>query len=129
MSPPPDAAAPTVLVVDDDDSARFLARLLLERAGFSVLEATDGPEALEVAQGGGAGLVVLDSRMPRMDGLQVLAALRAEPTTTALPVLFLTAGSADEQDAALAAGASAFACKPVAFDAFIAQVRDLLGDG
>jgi CheY-like chemotaxis protein len=80
-----------ILVADDDaDVRRLLARHLRE-AGYDVVEAADGAEAVALARQAPPGLVLMDLRMPTMDGLAALKALRAEPTTRHLPVIILTA--------------------------------------
>jgi len=80
-----------VLVADDDaDVRRLLARHLRE-AGYDVVEAADGAEAVALARQAPPGLVLMDLRMPTMDGLAALRELRAEPTTRDLPVIMMTA--------------------------------------
>jgi len=84
----------TVLLVDDEEDIRAVASMTLRRlAGWDVVTAASGPEALAAARERADSLdaVVLDVMMPGMDGPDTLAALRAEPATAALPVVFLTA--------------------------------------
>lgn len=80
-------AGRTILLVDDEFDTRFVARLLLEDAGHTVVEAINGRDAMERLAGGGIDAVVTDVDMPDMDGPALVRALRAEPATAELPVL------------------------------------------
>jgi len=117
-----------VLLVDDDATSRRLARSLLEHAGHCVTEAADGDVALEMLRSGAACcLIVLDLTMPRMDGRQVLEAVRASAATAALPVVVLT-GAEDQatEIELLDAGADDYIRKPIDPARFIARVRAAL---
>jgi CheY-like chemotaxis protein len=85
------AEAVRVLVVDDESEIRDLCRVNLEFAGHEVLEAADGAEALARIRGERPDFVFLDLMMPRVDGWEVLAQLRADPDLVDLPVVLLTA--------------------------------------
>jgi CheY-like chemotaxis protein len=86
-----------VLYVDDDHMLREVVRAVLQRQpGFSVTTAAGGAEALASARSGTFDLIVLDARMPGMDGPAVLTALRQDAATRQVPVAFLT-GRADEE--------------------------------
>lgn len=88
------AAAPTALVVDDEDDIREVTRLSLQvYAGWRVLEAPDGPSALDLARTQRPDVVLLDMMMPGMDGLTTLAHLKASAETADIPVILLTAKS------------------------------------
>jgi len=120
---------PRVLVVDDDDDIRFLTTIALETtAGWEVLNASSGAEAVEVAAEQRPDVVLLDLMMPGMDGLATTAALRAQPTTADLPVILLTAkegtGGAVPWDGAPISGALA---KPFDPMSLAARVSELLG--
>jgi CheY-like chemotaxis protein len=81
-----------ILLVDDEDDIRLIASAALERlAGWSVTSAGSGEEAVERARVDQPEAVVLDVMMPGMDGPATLAALRADPGTASIPVVFLTA--------------------------------------
>jgi CheY-like chemotaxis protein len=85
-----DTRAVTVLVVDDDSMVLEIYRLILERAGFNVLVAGDGLVALEVVSSTPPDLILLDIKMPRMDGIEVLKRLAADQATSAIPVVMLS---------------------------------------
>ncbi|MFD9698749.1 response regulator [Lentzea sp. NPDC059081] len=86
-----------VLVVDDDPDIRELVLLSLLGTGWDVTDAASGAEALRVCERGGVDVVLLDVDMPGMDGRQTSRALRADPRTAKIDVVFLTA-TIDVQD-------------------------------
>lgn len=81
----------TVLVVDDDPDQHNLCGVFLEHSGFTVLHAFDGQEGVEMARAHGPALVLMDVRMPRMDGIEARRALAADPATAHIPVVALSA--------------------------------------
>jgi CheY-like chemotaxis protein len=87
-----------VLVVDDDPEARALYRQILARHGVPVTEAVDGEEALARIAAEPPALVILDLMMPKVDGFEVLARLRADARTQALPVVVVTAKELTDAD-------------------------------
>ena len=103
-----------VLIVDDDPFVRKLIATTLEDvAGFDLVEAGDGLEAVEVALRHRPQLVFLDVDMPRLDGFQACRRLRAEPETAGATIVMLTAAAGDmaEREAEMA-GADLFLTKP-----------------
>ena len=116
---------PRVLVADDEDDIRALVSLAVRKAGCSVVAAiADGAQALVAARAEQPDLVVLDVSMPEATGLEVCAALRAEPDTAGCRVLLLSAGaSPDDVARGLAAGADAYLPKPFTVAGLVAQVR------
>jgi CheY-like chemotaxis protein len=109
----PDRARFTVLVVDDTRAARYAMARGLRAAGYRTLEAAGGAEALQLA--GSSSAVVLDMHLPDVHGLEVCRLLRADPRTTALPILHVTAIELEphHKESALAAGADGFFVAPV----------------
>src|SRR6266850_6887895 len=117
-----------VLVVDDDADSRELVRLTLAMHEIPVSEAASGAECLRVAQDSRPDAILLDVMMPSMDGPTTLTALRANPATASIPVIFLTASAMpSEVERLKKLGARAVVGKP--FDPFAlpAAVRELLG--
>ncbi|USX54681.1 SpoIIE family protein phosphatase [Lentzea sp. HUAS12] len=114
----------TVLVADDNaDMREYLTRLLL-RAGYDVRAVNDGVAALESARAHPPDLVVSDVMMPRMDGLSLVTALRADQRTMAVPVLLLSARAGQEASGeGLRAGADDYLVKPFAAADLLARVR------
>ena len=86
---------PVVLIADDDSGIRALFRTVLSAAGYDVIEAVDGVDALAKLSTTEVSLVVLDSSMPRLDGLGVIRGLRSVDATARLPVIMVT-GAAEE---------------------------------
>jgi two-component system alkaline phosphatase synthesis response regulator PhoP len=87
--------AKKILAVDDEKHIVRLVQVNLERAGYEVVTANDGKEALEKVQQENPDLVVLDVMMPYMDGFEVLQNLRRNPSTRDIPVIMLTAKAQD----------------------------------
>lgn len=116
-----------VLVADDNaDMREYLARLL-RAAGYRVTEVSDGQAALDVVRAGTADLVISDVMMPRLDGLGLVAALREDARTAAVPVLLLSARAGQEASVeGLRAGADDYLVKPFSAAELIARVRSNL---
>lgn len=115
------------LVVDDDRLTRMLAREALEAAGLRVTEASDGDEAVEAALRERPDLILLDINMPRVDGYEALAQIRASDTLRRVPVLVLTSrNDAGSVDRAYELGATDFLAKPIHFQLLPHRVRYLL---
>jgi len=107
--------AKRVLLADDEPNIVESLRFLLERAGFEVLVATDGREALDTALQEKPDVLVLDLMLPELDGYEVLRQLRANADSAGLPVLMLTAkGQRIDRETALKCGADLFITKPFA---------------
>jgi DNA-binding response OmpR family regulator len=103
----------SVLVVDDHPPMRTLCRVNLEAAGFRVLEAADGAEALAVVGLDRPDLILLDIMMPGVSGWEVASALIADRSTDRIPVIFITARSGvSDRIRALELGAQAYLTKP-----------------
>ncbi|WP_082373919.1 SpoIIE family protein phosphatase [Nocardia sp. NRRL S-836] len=114
----------TVLVADDNADMREYLTRLLHRAGYEVRAVNDGQMALESARARPPDLVVSDVMMPRMDGLSLVAALRADQRTMAVPVLLLSARAGQEASGeGLRAGADDYLVKPFAAADLLARVR------
>ena len=118
---------PLVLCADDDEDILSLVTLRLERAGFDVARAGDGEEAIETARALRPAVVVLDVMMPRLTGLEVLAALRADASFEDVKVVLLSA-RVQEGDIArgLDAGADAYLAKPFRADELVTAIQGLL---
>lgn len=102
-----------VLVVDDEPNIRRLIEVHLVRAGYEVLTARDGIEALQTVRAQRPDLIVLDVMMPGPDGFQVLATLKDDPETGEIPVIMLTArGQTDPMRHGLKLGAEFYMSKP-----------------
>ena len=103
-----------ILIVEDNADDRKLLRFTLEHHGCTVIEARDGQEGLALAIRDQPDIIVSDALMPRMDGFQLLRALKADPHLRSIPFLFYSATYTGEQEVKLAIslGAEAFLVKP-----------------
>lgn len=118
---------PRILIAEDEKDIRELIAFTLRFAGFDVLLATNGMEAVEVAEAERPDLVILDVRMPKMSGYEACRRLKENSQTAALPVVFLSAkGQDSEVQQGLESGAEEYILKPFAPDELIQQVRDIL---
>ncbi|MCH8178857.1 MAG: response regulator [Proteobacteria bacterium] len=103
----------TILIVDDSSSLRTVVKLALTRAGYEVLEAGDGEEAMTRLDGRKIHLIVSDVNMPRMDGITFLTKVKAHPGYKFTPVVMLTTEGQDAtKERGRAAGAKAWIVKP-----------------
>lgn len=117
----------TIVIADDDDGARGVLKRILERAGYAVLEATDGETARQLIGAVTADLVILDITMPGADGVEICRELKASPATSLTPVVHVT-GSTDRDHrlAAIEAGSDEFVGKPFDIQELLTRVRSLL---
>ncbi|MEI6045803.1 MAG: response regulator [Chloroflexota bacterium] len=117
-----------VLVAEDEKDIRRLVVFTLQRAGFELIEAENGREALELAIEHNPAVILLDVMMPYMDGYEVCRKLRENPSTAHTPVLFLSAkGQHYEVSEGLGAGASGYIVKPFVPKELTVRVKQLLG--
>jgi two-component system chemotaxis response regulator CheY len=114
----------TILAVDDSASMRQMVGVTLRSAGYEVIEATDGDEALEFARGRPVDLVLTDVNMPRMDGITLVAKLRGLPGYQFTPLLVLTTESSPERKLqGKQAGATGWMVKPFNPDQLLATLE------
>jgi len=118
-----------ILIVDDNENNRKLARDVLQYAGFATLEATGGVEGVAMAIEHTPALVLMDIRMPDLNGTEALKLLREDSRTAAIPIVALTSStmSGDEQRF-LAEGFDGYLAKPISVREFPDQVREFLRD-
>lgn len=117
----------TILIVDDASILRVLLRLVLTRAGYDVVEARDGREALDCLHDRQVDLLLCDINMPNMDGFSLLKAFRGNARQARTPVVMLTSESgADMKRLGRALGAQAWVVKPFHPDQVLSLVARLL---
>jgi DNA-binding response OmpR family regulator len=127
---PPDAvdARPVILAADDDEDILELVTFRLERSGYTVVQARDGEEAFQLAREKQPDLAVLDVMMPKMDGFELTRRLRADETTSRIPIILLTARAQDaDLQQGFDAGADDYIRKPFSPQELRARVQSILG--
>ncbi|WP_250035577.1 response regulator [Paractinoplanes maris] len=129
MSSPPITAplSPSILIADDDDDVRDVIEFRLQVAGYRTLTADNGRSALNLAIERRPRVIILDVRMPQIDGLTVCNRLHASPSTAEIPVLMIS-GNCEEYDRelGLAAGADDYLPKPFTSHEMMRRVNWLL---
>jgi two-component system cell cycle response regulator DivK len=104
----------TILIIDDDLCSRKLARDVLSHVGYAILEAANAEDGLALASSERPGLVLMDVQLPGMSGVEALGRLRADPVTTGIPVIAVTAlAMTADRDRLAAAGFDAYLEKPL----------------
>jgi len=116
-----------VVVVEDEDAVAHLVEASLGDAGYLCLRARDGEEALRLAAREAPDLIILDVLMPKLDGMEVVRRLKADPVQSRIPVLMLTAlGSVDDRVRGLGAGADDYVAKPFDMRELLARAQSLV---
>ena len=120
-------AGALILIVEDNDKNRKLVRDVLAFKGYEVIESETGEEGVRLAQERRPSLVLMDIRLPGIDGVEALRRLRAAETTRAIPVLAMTASvMSEDRQKIMAAGFDGYQSKPINVTDFIAAVAQLL---
>ena len=116
-----------ILLAEDERDIRDMLVTFLEWGGFKTVAVADGREAVTQAIDRRPDLILLDVRMPRMDGLQACAALKGRPDTCDIPIVFLSAFSSKQDiDQGLAVGADRYLAKPIEMEVLNQQVIEVL---
>lgn len=117
----------TVLIVDDDDLNREVMEAFLSLVGYDVLITGSGLKALDITRSTLPDLLILDMRLPDLDGIAVCRKLKSDPLTSAIPIMMIT-GLSDStiRQRALAAGVDLFFPRPFEGDDFVVEVQRLL---
>jgi two-component system chemotaxis response regulator CheY len=119
--------AKTIMIIDDSISLRQVVAIALGNAGYEVLEACDGQDALAKLTGQKIHLMICDVNMPNMDGITFLKALRLNPGYKFTPVIMLTTESGEEKKKeGQAAGARAWVVKPFKPEQLLVAVSKLI---
>ena len=116
-----------ILYVEDNEDNIYVVKNRFTRAGFTVLVATDGEEGVAMAAAEQPDLILMDLRLPVMDGWEATKRIKAQPATRHIPVIALTAHAmTGDREKALAAGCDDFDTKPVEMSRLLEKVRALL---
>jgi DNA-binding response OmpR family regulator len=121
-------AQPIVLAADDDEDILELIVFRLEHSGYTVLQARDGAEALDLARRSRPDLAVLDVMMPKLDGFELTRRLREDESTSKMPIILLTARTQEaDVQRGFDAGADDYLRKPFSPQELRARVQAILG--
>lgn len=119
-----------ILIVEDEQDIRELLAFTLLREGFSVLEASNGTEALRMARSERPDLILLDLMLPGLDGLELCRQLQRSPDSAAIPVIMLTAkGEEIDRIVGFELGAADYVVKPFSLREVVLRIRAVLGRG
>ena len=114
-----------ILIVEDQPKNLKLIRDLLQASGYTTIEATDGKEGVELARAKKPDLILMDVQMPVMDGLEATRILKADATTSNIPVLALTSyAMTGDKERILEAGCDGYLAKPIDIREFLKKVAE-----
>ncbi len=117
----------TVLIIEDNEQNRYLATFLLEKHGYKVVPAPDGPRGIALAQQLGPALILLDIQLPGMDGHAVARALRGMASLRDTPIIAVTSyAMVGDREKSLAAGCTGYIEKPINPETFVAEIERFL---
>ena len=118
---------PTVLLIEDHEQNRYLATFLLEKHGYRVVPACDGPTGIAIAKTTQPALILLDIQLPLMDGYAVARELRSDPALRHIPIIAVTSyAMVGDREKSLAAGCNGYIEKPINPDTFVAEIERFL---
>ena len=116
-----------VLVVDDDKKSRYLVSFLLEKESFEVIMATNGLEGIEAARKQQVDLIIMDVKMPKMDGYETTKRIRRLEKYKSIPIIALTSyAMTEDKERALKAGCTGYIPKPITPETFISEIKKFL---
>jgi two-component system, chemotaxis family, chemotaxis protein CheY len=120
--------AKTIMVVDDSASIRQMVNFTIRNAGYDVIEAVDGKDALNKINGSQVHMVVTDLNMPNLDGIGLIRGVRANPSLKFIPIVLLTTESQDsKKQEGKQAGATGWIVKPFKPEQLVAVIKKVLG--
>ena len=116
-----------ILLVEDNEMNRDMLSRRLRRRGYDVVIATDGQQAVDMADSESPSLILMDMSLPVIDGWEATRRIKAAPETNVIPVIALTAHAmAEDRSKAMAAGCDEFETKPVEIDRLLEKVRHFI---
>jgi CheY-like chemotaxis protein len=116
-----------ILIVEDDEKSLYLARFILEKEGYEVIEARDGLEALDNVSKETPDLILMDMQLPKLDGYEVTRQIKADERLSKIPVIALTAyAMKGDREKTLEAGCSGHIEKPIDPSTFVEEVGKYL---
>ena len=123
-------AGELMLIVEDNEKNRKLARDVLQFTGYRTIESETAEEGIGLAREQQPALILMDIQLPGMSGIEALGQLRADPRTSGIPVMAVTASAmTQDRQKIMAAGFDGYQSKPIAVKEFLRAVRELLDRG
>jgi len=117
----------TLLIIEDNEQNLYLMRFLLEKNGFTVIEATDGRKGIEMALTHKPKAILLDIQLPEMDGYAVARELKKHPEMDDVPIVAVTSyAMVGDRETVLAAGATGYIEKPINPETFVDEIQKYL---
>ena len=117
----------TILVIEDNDQNLYLTTFILEKHGYRVISARDGPDGLTLAARDRPALILLDVQLPGIDGYEVARRILADASLRSIPIVAVTSfAMAGDRERIMAAGCAGYLEKPINPDTFINQVEAFL---
>ena len=114
-----------ILVVEDQEDNRQILRDLLATAGYDMIEAEDGMQAVAAASEHRPDLILMDIQLPMLDGYEATRRIKADPALSAIPIIVVTSYAlSGDEDKARAAGCNAYVAKPYSPRALLAKIRE-----
>jgi len=115
---------PEILLIEDNEQNRYMETFLLEKHGYEVVPAVDGPTGIELAAKVQPCLILLDIQLPQMDGYAVARALRRNPALSGIPIVAVTSYTMmGDREKALEAGCNGYLEKPINPETFVADIE------
>ena len=125
---PAEPVGQTLLLVEDNEDNRIIYSTVLRHIGYTVIEATDGIQAIALARSELPDLILMDISIPEVDGWEATRILRQDPATKDIPIIALTAHAlADDRERAQSVGFTSYLAKPIEPRAVVAEVQRFLG--
>ena len=119
---------PKILLVEDNEMNRDMLSRRLLKAGFEMVMAVDGEQAIDLARSEAPDLILMDISLPGLDGWEATRLLKAGPETRSIPIIALTAHAmAGDREKSLAAGCNDYDTKPIDFRRLVEKIQGLLG--
>jgi two-component system cell cycle response regulator DivK len=116
-----------LLIIEDNEQNLYMMRFLLEKNGFTVMEARNGPDGIKKALEYRPGAILLDIQLPEMDGYTVTKELKNHPELADVPIIAVTSyAMVGDRERILAAGANGYIEKPINPDIFVSEIKQFL---
>lgn len=120
----------TILLIEDNEQNRYLLRFLLEKRGYDVVTAVDGPAGIACSRQATPWAILLDIQLPGMDGYEIARILRSDPALHVTPIIAVTSyAMPGDREKALASGCSGYLEKPIDPDTFVESMERLVVPG